>query len=68
MGVARRIDIAGDVGEHGCEAWAGFDVVSATHGSVVELADELVTGGLGEACDGLTLALVAVFVGADIGR
>jgi hypothetical protein len=40
--------IAGDVGEHGCEACARLDVVSATHGRVVELGHQLVPVPLGE--------------------
>ena len=58
--------VAGDVGEHGCEPGPRLDMVGAANRCVVELANKLVTGGLGEGCDGLTLALVAVFIGADV--
>jgi hypothetical protein len=45
-----RAPLLAIVREHGCEAWAGFDVISATNGSVVELAHEFVTSLLGECC------------------
>jgi hypothetical protein len=43
-------------------------VVSTAHRSVVELANQLEASTLGERFNGLTLTLVAVLVGADIGR
>jgi hypothetical protein len=60
--------IAGDIREHGCEAWARLDVISAAHRCVGELSHEFEPGARGEGCDSVSLALVAVFQGSDIGR
>src|SRR5262245_47557754 len=59
--------IAGKMGKHGREARSGLDVVGTADRGIVELADELETGALGERLDSRALALIAVLVGADIG-
>jgi hypothetical protein len=58
--------IAGDVGEHGCETGARLYVVSPAHRCVGELSHEFEPRPLGEGCDGVSLAPVAVFLGSDI--
>jgi hypothetical protein len=60
--------VAGYVGQEFSEARAGVEMISAAHGSVVELTNQLDASPLGERFDGLTLALVAVLVGADVCR
>jgi hypothetical protein len=62
-----RAPIAGDVGQEFSEAGSCVQVISAADSSIIEFANQLETT-LGERFNGLTLALIAVFVGADIGR
>ena len=54
--------------QHVGKARRGLDRIRTRHGSVIELAGELVTGALGECLDRLALAPIAVLVGPDIGR
>jgi hypothetical protein len=49
--------------------WSPGEIAPQTaHRCIGELTHKLEPGALGEGCDGLTLALVAVLVRSDIGH
>ena len=58
--------VAGDVGEHGSEAGACFDVIRAADCRVGELSDKLKPHAFGVGDYGLPLTLIAVLLGPNI--
>ena len=52
----------------GREARACLDRVGTGDRRIIELGDDLEAAPLGEALNGMTLAFLAVLVGADVGR
>src|SRR5215218_9463029 len=60
--------VALDPLKHIGEAGPGVDRIGTAHGGVVKLSHDLVARSTGERGDGLSLATVAVLIGADIRR